>query len=65
VKVCEDTLTGETYAVKILEEHKLKKKMFSRDPNNNKADQVIRSEVAILKKIYHPNIVRLIEIIED
>jgi serine/threonine protein kinase len=39
--------------------------MFSRDPNNNKADQVIRSEVAILKKIYHPNIVRLIEIIED
>lgn len=38
--------------------------MFSKDPNN-KADQVIRGEIAILKKIYHPNIVRLIEIIED
>lgn len=38
--------------------------MFSKDPNN-KADQVIRSEIAILKKISHPNIVKLIEIIDD
>jgi serine/threonine protein kinase len=50
--------------VKILDSHKLKKLLFRKD-TTNKADKIIRSEIASLKRISHPNIIKLIEVIED
>ena len=49
------TLTGEKVAVKILEKSRIKDK---------KDIERIRREIKILKKVRHPNIIQLYEIIE-
>ena len=54
--------TGNQYAMKIINKAKLKQRSLS--PNHNKLDK-IRLEVAIMKRVRHPNIVHLIEVIDD
>lgn len=55
VKLATHTLTGEKVAVKILEKDKIKDK---------KDVERITREIKILKKVRHPNIIQLYEIIE-
>ena len=51
------------FAVKILDEHKYRRARFSKVEED--VSHVMNKEVAIFKKLTHPNIVRLYEVIED
>ncbi|KAJ1555903.1 hypothetical protein HK405_010905 [Cladochytrium tenue] len=73
VKLCVDTETGELFAIKIVD--KRAKKRFqgrslslrtadSEEPSNPHLEK-IRREIAILKKVDHPNVVILREVIDD
>ncbi len=62
VRLCVDTDTGERRAMKIINKAQLKKQRIS---HNKSAYSQIENEVAIMKKICHPNVVRLFEIIDD
>lgn len=61
VRLCKNVEDDKMYAIKILNKKKLSK-MFLR---KNKATELIESEMAILKKLDHPNVLRCIEIIDD
>lgn len=57
------------YAMKILSKKKLMKKagIFGRIVPGKKADPLARvyKEIALLKKVDHPNVVKLIEVLDD
>jgi len=55
VKLGQHTLTGEKVAIKILEKDKI---------NDQKDVERITREIKILKKVRHPNVIQLYEIIE-
>jgi len=55
VKLCQDTVTEVYYAIKIIN-----KKLNQRDKNNS-----IQHEIAVMKKINHPHVVHLYEVIDD
>ncbi|KAG0230956.1 hypothetical protein BGX31_005691 [Mortierella sp. GBA43] len=61
VKLCRDTTTGKLCAIKIVD--KTTRKRLGRGQITNA--QKIRREIAIMKKCIHPNVVRLIEVIDD
>ncbi|KAF9430509.1 hypothetical protein BGZ94_006455 [Podila epigama] len=61
VKLCRDTETNELCAIKIMD--KTTRRRLGRAQISN--EQKIRREVAIMKKCIHPNVVRLIEVIDD
>ena len=62
VKLCVDVNTNQYYAAKIIDKVKLQRKVISKTSN---AFESVKSEMAIMKKIDHPNIVKLFEIIDD
>ena len=55
MKLGQHTLTGEKVAIKILEKDKI---------NDQKDVERITREIQILKKVRHPNVIRLYEIIK-
>ncbi|KAF9923770.1 hypothetical protein FBU30_006178 [Linnemannia zychae] len=61
VKLCRDTVTNELCAIKIVD--KTTRRRLGRAQISN--EQKIRREIAIMKKCIHPNVVRLIEVIDD
>ncbi|KAF9543530.1 hypothetical protein EC957_000808 [Mortierella hygrophila] len=61
VKLCRDTMTEELCAIKIVD--KTTRRRLGRAQISN--EQKIRREIAIMKKCIHPNVVRLIEVIDD
>ncbi|KAG0204963.1 hypothetical protein BGX28_003264 [Mortierella sp. GBA30] len=61
VKLCRDTVTNEFCAIKIVD--KTTRRRLGRSQLSN--EQKIRREIAIMKKCIHPNVVRLIEVIDD
>ncbi|ORZ04556.1 kinase-like domain-containing protein [Lobosporangium transversale] len=61
VKLCRDTITNEFCAIKIVD--KTTRRRLGRSQFSN--EQKIRREIAIMKKCIHPNVVRLIEVIDD
>jgi len=77
VKLAYNREEDKNYAMKILSKKKLQKKagVFGRRPPNRKGatsqkkpenplDKVYR-EIAILKKVDHPNVVKLVEVVDD
>eukprot|EP00042_Codosiga_hollandica_P024034 m.98522 g.98522 ORF g.98522 m.98522 type:complete len:592 (+) comp51408_c0_seq3:61-1836(+) len=61
-------LGGQLFAVKCISKKRLKREGFrSRAPGDSNADGLasLRSEIASLKKIDHPHIVKLIEVMND
>ncbi|KAF9192087.1 hypothetical protein BGZ51_006279 [Haplosporangium sp. Z 767] len=61
VKLCRDTETNDLCAIKIMD--KTTRRRLGRSQLSN--EQKIRREIAIMKKCIHPNVVRLIEVIDD
>ncbi|KAF9343612.1 hypothetical protein BGX26_005461 [Mortierella sp. AD094] len=61
VKLCQDITTSEFCAIKIVD--KTTRRRLGRSQLSN--EQKIRREIAIMKKCIHPNVVRLIEVIDD
>ena len=64
VHLCKDIHTNKLYAAKILEKKLFKKKLFRKN-SGMLADNFMRNEIAILKKMEHPYIIKLYEVIED
>ena len=62
VKRARDLDTGETVAIKIIN-RVTKKRLGNYDPNEQ--ENKIKREIAIMKKCQHPNIVNLIEVIDN
>lgn len=63
VRLCKDRITEKLYAIKIISKDFLKKK------KNNKSNETyfedIKREIAIMKKLLHPNILMLFEVLDD
>ncbi len=62
VKLCFDTRLYKKVAMKIMNKARLKKLCLGKDKT---AYKLVENEVAIMKKVCHPNIVQLYEIIDD
>ena len=62
VKKVMNTVTKEKFAMKIINKTKMKRKMLA--PKKSQFS-LVEKEVAIMKKMGHPYIVKLIEIIDD
>lgn len=57
-----DSKTGIKYAIKIINKKKLTKTLVSR---NKSAFTFIEEEIAIMKKLSHDNICKLVEVLDD
>ncbi|KAL4485717.1 hypothetical protein ABPG72_010979 [Tetrahymena utriculariae] len=62
VKLGLDEINQKYYAIKVSNKNKLKKKLVSQKIN---AFTLLEQEIAIMKKVDHPNIVKLHEVIDD
>ena len=66
VKLAKDLVTGQLVAIKIVDRHekkaKLLPKLFRRKITEN---DKIKKEIAIMKKLHHRHVVKLIEVLDD
>lgn len=62
VKLCLDTNLNRQVAIKIMNKAKLKRKFITRQIT---AYKLLETEIAILKKLNHPNVIQVYEIIND
>eukprot|EP00826_Nyctotherus_ovalis_P035674 TRINITY_DN3081_c0_g1_i16.p2 TRINITY_DN3081_c0_g1~~TRINITY_DN3081_c0_g1_i16.p2 ORF type:complete len:222 (+),score=60.46 TRINITY_DN3081_c0_g1_i16:1098-1763(+) len=62
VKLCVDTVLHKQVAMKIMNKTRLKRLFVAK---NTTAYKLLETEIAVMKKMNHPNIVRLYEIIDD
>lgn len=61
VKLARNLETGELVAIKIVQRYSKRRRLGKANIPEDK----VKKEIAILKKVQHPNIVRLIEVIDD
>jgi hypothetical protein len=62
VRLCKERTTDKLFAIKIITKDMLKKKKVGQDSSH--LDDVKR-EIAIMKKLSHPNVLRLYEVMDD
>jgi len=71
VKLAMDTVTGELVAIKVvMRAEKNRKRMMMRRATSGMQmpedpDEQFKKEILVMKKLYHPNVVQLIEVIDD
>jgi len=63
VKLSKDRTTDKLFAVKIMSKDMLKKKKGGNSEESYFED--IKREIAIMKKLLHPNVLRLYEVLDD
>jgi serine/threonine protein kinase len=63
VRLCKDRTTNQQFAMKIISKEMLKKKKNGHTSETYFED--IRREIAIMKKLMHPNVLRLFEVLDD
>lgn len=62
VKFATNNNDGKNYAIKVQNMKKLKRKLLM---SGNNSGELLKKEIAIMKKINHPNLLTLYEVIED
>lgn len=65
VKLVKSTITNQLYAAKIIDQNKLKVKYITMGLLDLATAESFQKEIAILKNLDHPNIVKLHEVIQD
>lgn len=65
VKLGMDMTTGQTVAIKIVERSQGRPRLGRKNEKGPNSEIKVRREIAILKKIRHPNVVQLLEVIDD
>lgn len=63
VRLCKERVSDKLYAIKIISKEFLKKKKNGKTSETYFED--IKREIAIMKKLLHPNILRLYEVLDD
>jgi hypothetical protein len=63
VRLCKDRVTDKLFAIKIISKEFLRKKKNGKTSETYFED--IKREIAIMKKLLHPNILRLYEVLDD
>lgn len=63
MRLCKDRTTDHLFAVKILSKEMLKKKKGGNTTETYFED--IKREIAIMKKLQHPNVLKLFEVLDD
>jgi [calcium/calmodulin-dependent protein kinase] kinase len=63
VRLCKDRLTDHLYAVKIFSKDMLRKKKGGATEETYFED--VKREIAVMKKLLHPNVLRLFEVLDD
>jgi serine/threonine protein kinase len=63
VRLCKDRTTDNLFAIKIISKEMLKKRKSGNTTETYFED--IRREIAIMKKLLHPNVLRLYEVLDD
>eukprot|EP01038_Epipyxis_sp_PR26KG_P004059 gene4059-5802_t len=63
VRLCKDRTTDKLYAIKIISKDFLKKR--KNGINSETYFEDIKREIAIMKKLQHPNVLRLFEVLDD
>jgi [calcium/calmodulin-dependent protein kinase] kinase len=63
VRLCKDRITDKLFAIKIISKDFLKKKKNGKTSETYFED--IKREIAIMKKLLHPNVLRLFEVLDD
>ena len=63
VKLCLNTQTNKLCALKCINRKLLRRKYAGM--GRDKGSQAVATEIAIMKKLHHPNVVRLYEVIDD
>ena len=63
VRLCKDRLTDHLYAVKIFSKDMLRKKKGGGTEETYFED--VKREIAVMKKLLHPNVLRLFEVLDD
>jgi [calcium/calmodulin-dependent protein kinase] kinase len=63
VRLCKDRTTDKLFAIKIFSKDFLKKKKTGKSDETFFED--IKREIAIMKKLLHPNVLRLFEVLDD
>jgi serine/threonine protein kinase len=63
VRLCKERVTDKLYAIKIISKDFLSKKKNGKSSETYFED--IKREIAIMKKLLHPNILRFFEVLDD
>lgn len=63
MRLCKNRKTEKLYAIKIISKDFLKKRKSGKSDETYFED--IKREIAIMKKLSHPNILRLFEVLDD
>jgi hypothetical protein len=63
VRMCKERVTDKLFAIKIISKEFLKKKKGGKTSETYFED--IKREIAIMKKLLHPNVLRLYEVLDD
>ena len=59
VRLCKDKTNNKLYAIKIIKKENMKKGVSSKYYDD------VKAEIAIMKKLTHPNVLRLYEVMDD
>jgi serine/threonine protein kinase len=63
VRMCKERVSDEIFAIKIISKDMLNKKKNGKTSETYFED--IKREIAIMKKLMHPNVLRLFEVLDD
>jgi serine/threonine protein kinase len=65
VRLAKDRNTDNLYAVKVIQRSLKQHKFGSKNSGANQTEEEVKREIAIMKKLNHPHVLRLYEVMDD